>query len=140
MAYDEQNVFAKILRGEMPSHRLFEDEETLAFLDVMPRVAGHTLVIPKAKAVNIFDVDDAVLAATMRTVRRLAPAVRDAFGAAGLLIQQFNEKAAGQMVFHLHVHILPRFEGVPLAPHSGKMEAQDVLAANAEKIRARLGA
>lgn len=140
MAYDEQNIFAKILRGELPCQKLFEDEHTLAFLDIMPRAEGHTLVIPKAKAVNIFDVDDATLSAVMRTVRRLAPVVRDAMRADGILIQQFNEKAAGQMVFHLHVHIVPRWEGVALKPHSGTMEDGAVLAANAEKIKARLGA
>lgn len=139
MAYDEGNVFAKILRGDMPSYKIYEDDDTFAFLDVMPRADGHTLVIPKSKAINLFDVDDATVAAVMRTVRRLAPAVRDAFGAGGLLIQQFNEPAAGQTVFHFHVHIIPRWEDVPLKPHAGVMEKADVLTANAEKLRARLG-
>lgn len=139
MAYDESNVFAKILRGELPCHKVYEDAHTLAFMDIMPRADGHTLVIPKAKAVNIFDVDDDTLCALMRTVRKIAPAVRDAMRAGGLLIQQFNESAAGQMVFHIHVHIIPRWEGVRLKPHSGEMEDAAVLAENAAKIRAALG-
>lgn len=139
MAYDDGNVFAKILRGELPCHKVYEDEHTLAFMDIMPRADGHTLVIPKAKAVNIFDIDDETLAQVMRTVRMLAPAVRDAMGAGGILIQQFNEAAAGQLVFHFHAHILPRWEGVKLKPHSGEMADPEDLAANAEKIRAALG-
>jgi histidine triad (HIT) family protein len=139
MAYDPDNIFAKILRGEIPCQKIYEDDATFAFLDIMPRTDGHTLVIPKAPFVNLFDVDETSLAATIRTVRKLSPAVRDAFGAGGVTIQQFNEAAAGQMVFHLHFHILPRSEGVALRPAAGKMEDPSVLAANAEKIRAQLG-
>ena len=140
MGYDDNNVFAKILRGEIPSCKVYEDDHTLAFMDIMPRAAGHCLVIPKTKAINIFDVDAQTFGQVMETVRRLAPAVREAMGADGILIQQFNEAPAGQMVFHLHYHIVPRHEGVALRPHSGEMEDAAVLEANAEKIRAAIAA
>ena len=138
MSYDDSNVFAKILRGELPCHKIYEDDETLAFMDIMPRADGHCLVIPKAPAVNIFDADEDLLCVLMRTVRKLAPVVRDAMEAEGVLIQQFNEAAAGQMVFHIHFHIIPRWANRPLKPHTGEMEDSDVLAANAAKIRDRL--
>lgn len=115
-AYDDQNVFAKILRGELPCHKVYEDEQTLAFMDIMPRAEGHCLVIPKAPARNLFDVSPPDLAAVMSTVQKLARAARSALGADGISIQQFNESAGGQVVFHLHVHILPRWEGVSLKP------------------------
>lgn len=139
MAYDDTNVFAKILRGELPAHKLYEDDETFVMMDIMPRGDGHCLVIPKKPARNIFDVEPDSLAAVMRTVQKLSRAVTKAFGADGVTIQQFNEKAGGQVVFHLHVHVLPRFEGVALKPHTGAMEKPEILAANAEKIRAALG-
>jgi histidine triad (HIT) family protein len=137
-AYDPNNVFAKILRGELPAHKLYEDEDTLAFMDIMPRGDGHCLVIPKKPSRNIFDVEQDSLVAVARTTQKLALAVKKAFSADGVTIQQFNEQAGGQIVFHLHVHILPRFEGVALRPHTGQMEKPEVLAANAEKIRAAL--
>lgn len=137
--YDPSNVFAKILRGELPAHKLYEDTDTFAFMDIMPRGDGHCLVIPKKPARNILDVDADSLAAVARTTQKLAKAVMRAFGADGVTVQQFNEPAGGQVVFHLHVHIIPRFDGVNLKPHSGQMEDQSVLAANAEKIRAALG-
>lgn len=137
-AYDTDNVFAKILRGELPSHKLYEDEATFAFMDIMPRGDGHCLVIPKKPSRNILDVDADSLSAVMATTQKLARAVVKAFSAAGVTVQQFNESAGGQVVFHLHVHIIPRFEGVALRPHSGTMEDQAVLAENAEKIRAAL--
>jgi histidine triad (HIT) family protein len=139
MAYDDTNVFAKILRGELPAHKLYEDDDTFAMMDIMPRGDGHCLVIPKKPSRNIFDVEPESLAAVMRTVQKLSRAVTKAFGADGVTIQQFNEKAGGQVVFHLHVHVLPRFEGVTLKPHTGAMEKPEILAANAEKIRAALG-
>ncbi|MCC0029072.1 MAG: HIT family protein [Brucellaceae bacterium] len=138
-AYDDSNIFAKILRGEIPSHKLYEDDETFAFMDIMPRGDGHCLVIPKAPARNILDADPASLAAVMATVQKLSRAVMTAFGAEGVTVQQFNEPAGGQVVFHLHFHVIPRFDGVKLRPHSGEMEDPDVLKANAEKIRAALG-
>jgi histidine triad (HIT) family protein len=138
MPYDDNNVFARILRGELPCHKVYEDEHSIAFMDIMPRADGHTLVIPKTKAVNIFDVDDDTLVKLIRTVRKVAPAVRDAMRAGGILVQQFNEADAGQMVFHIHFHIIPRWRDVKLRPHSGEMEDAAVLAANADKIRAAL--
>ncbi len=136
--YDTDNVFAKILRGEIPAHKVYEDDETLAFMDIMPRGDGHSLVIPKKPARNIFDVDADSLAAVMRTVSKVARAGRKAFGADGATIQLFNEPAGGQVVFHLHVHVIPRFTGVALRPHTGDMAPQETLAANAEKLRAAL--
>ncbi|MBD0321745.1 MAG: HIT family protein, partial [Gemmatimonadetes bacterium] len=133
-AYDPQNVFAKILRGELPCHKVYEDETTLAFMDVMPRADGHVLVIPKNPARTIFDIAPDDLCATYRTVQKIARAAKEAMGADGLTIQQFNESAGGQVVFHLHVHILPRREGVPLRPHTGQMADQGMLKEHAEKI------
>jgi histidine triad (HIT) family protein len=140
MAYDESNVFAKVLRGEIPCHKLYEDEDTLAFLDIMPRSEGHTLVITKEKARDLFDIRPEALARLMAVVQKLAPKIKDAVGAEGVLIQQFNGAAAGQTVFHLHVHIVPIKPGVPLKPHAGIMEDQAKLAATAEKIRKKLSA
>ncbi|PSM19798.1 MULTISPECIES: HIT family protein [Nitratireductor] len=139
-AYDADNVFAKILRGELPAHRLYEDEHTLAFMDIMPRGDGHCLVIPKKPSRTILDVEATDLAAVMATAQLLARAVTRAFSADGVTIQQFNEPAGGQVVFHLHVHVIPRFEGVKLRPHTGEMADQAVLAEQAEKIRTALAA
>lgn len=139
MSYDTNNIFAKILRGEIPCHKVYEDEATLAFMDVMPRADGHTLVIPKAPSRNLLDADPAVLGALMASVQKVAKAVAKAFDADGILISQFNEPAAGQTVYHLHVHILPRHEGVSLRPHGGKMADNGVLAKHAGMIRAALG-
>lgn len=139
IAYDDGNIFAKILRGEIPCHRVYEDADTLAFMDVMPQAPGHLLVIPKQPSRNMLDADPAVLAKTIAVVQKLAKAAKDAFDADGIFIAQFNEPAAGQTVFHLHFHIIPRHEGAALKPHSGKMEDGDVLAANAEKIIGELG-
>lgn len=140
MSYDTNNVFAKILRGEIPCHKVHEDAHTLAFMDVMPQADGHTLVIPKQTSRNLLDADAAALGPLMASVQKVAKAVRQAFGAEGILIQQFNEPAAGQTVFHLHVHILPRTAGIPLRPHSGKMADNQLLARHAEMIRAALEA
>jgi histidine triad (HIT) family protein len=140
MAYDENNVFAKVLRGEIPCHKIYEDGDTLAFLDIMPRSEGHALVITKERARDLFDVSPDALAKLMAVVQKLAPKVKEAMGAEGVLIQQFNGEAAGQTVFHLHVHIVPRKEGEMLKPHAGTMEDQAKLAATAEKIRAKLKA
>ena len=137
-SYDPDNVFAKILRGEVPSHKLYEDDDTFTFMDSMPRGDGHCLVIPRKPSRNIHDVEPESLAAVMATTQKLARAVVKAFSADGVTVQQFNEPAGGQVVFHLHVHIIPRFEGVKLRPHTGEMEKPEVLAANADKIRAAL--
>ena len=136
--YDDNNVFAKILRGELPAERLYEDDHTLAIMDIMPRGPGHCLVIPKAPARNIFDVEAESLSEVMATTQKMARAVVRAFNADGVTIQQFNESAGGQVVFHLHVHVIPRFDGVAMKPHTGTMEDTGVLKANAEKIRAAL--
>ena len=132
MTYDQNNVFAKVLRGELPSHKIYEDEDTLAFLDILPRAEGHALVITKEKARDLFDVSPQALA-------KLSPQIKEAVGADGVLIAQFNGAAAGQTVFHLHVHIIPRKEGTELKPHAGIMADQAQLAATAEKIRKTLG-
>ena len=138
MTYDDGNVFAKILRGELPCQKVHETDGVLAFMDIMPRGEGHVLVVPKAKARNIFDAKPDDLAELAKAVQIVARATKEAFAADGLTIQQFNESAGGQVVFHLHVHVIPRFEGVPLKPHTGQMEANDVLAEHAERIRAAL--
>ena len=138
MAYDETNVFAKILRGEIPSHKVFEDDDVLVFMDAMPQGPGHTLVVPKAASRNLLDADPAELAKLLPIVQNVARAVKSAFAADGVSIFQYNEPAGGQSVLHLHIHVVPRFEGVPLKPHSGTMEDGAVLAANADKVRAAL--
>ena len=140
MGYDNNNVFAKILRGELPAQKVYEDADTLAFMDIMPRCDGHVLVIPKTPARNVLDATPAQLAACMATVQKVAAATMKAFGAAGITLQQFNEPAGGQVVFHLHFHILPRSEGVALGPPSSKMEKSENLAANAERIKKAMAA
>ncbi len=137
-AYDPQNIFAKILRGELPCEKIYEDEHTLAFMDIMPRADGHALVIPKSPARNILDIDADVLARLARSVQTVARAVKAGMNADGLTIQQFNESAGGQVVFHIHVHVIPRWAGVAMRPHTGEMAPKDQIAANAAKIRAAL--
>jgi histidine triad (HIT) family protein len=139
MSYDTDNIFAKILRGEIPSEQVFQDDDTLVFMDIMPRVDGHCLVIPKTPCRNVLDASPAQLAAVMATVQRMSHAVMAAFGATGVTIQQFNETDGGQEVFHLHFHVLPRHAGQSMRP-PGKMEDMAVIKANAEKIRTALTA
>lgn len=136
--YDPDNIFGKILRGEIPAHKVYEDEHSLAFMDVMPQGEGHTLVIPKAPARGLLDADPDSLAALMASVQKVARAVKTAFQAEGLTLFQFNEPAGGQTVFHLHVHVIPRREGVPLKRHEGGMADNAVLAEHAARIRAAL--
>ena len=136
-SYDSNNIFAKILRGELPAHTVYEDADTLAFMDIMPRGPGHCLVIPRKAARNILDADHDSLAAVIKTVQTLSRAVMKAFAAPGVTVQQFNEPAGGQVVFHLHFHVIPRFDGVSLKP-PGTMEKPEILAANARKIKAAL--
>ena len=131
--YDKENIFAKILRGEMPSHKIYENKHTFAFMDIMPRGDGHALVIPKAPARNLLDADIQILNQVHQTVQLIGRAAMSGFSADGLTIQQFNEPAGGQIVFHYHVHVIPRFEGVKLRPHTGDMEEPEILAANAQK-------
>ena len=138
-AYDPDNIFAKILKGEIPCHKLYEDEDTLAFLDIMPRTEGHALVITKEPAADLYGITPEGLGKLMGVVQKLAPKIRDAVGAEGVLIQQFNGAVAGQTVFHLHVHIVPRKDGVPMRPEGSKMADPEELKATGEKIKAVLG-
>jgi len=133
-AYDDNNIFAKILRGEIPCHKIYEDEHSIAFMDVMPQAPGHALVVPKHPSRNLLDASPESLAHVITVVQKVANAVEAAFEADGIYIAQFNEPAAGQTVFHLHFHIIPRHEGTALKPHSGKMEDGAVLAENAARI------
>jgi histidine triad (HIT) family protein len=137
-AYDPNNPFAKILRGEFPSYKVYEDDHTLAFLDIMPRSVGHTLVIPKAPARNILDISPEDFAHVARVAQKIARAAMEAFDADGITIQQFSEPAGGQVVFHLHVHVMPRHEGVVLLPPASRKEDGKVLEANAAKLMAAL--
>ncbi len=139
MSYDTDNIFAKILRGEIPCEKLYEDDDTFVFMDIMPRADGHCLVIPKTPARNMLDASLAQLAACLKTVQKMGHAVMAAFGADGVTVQQFNEAAGGQEVFHLHYHVLPRHEGEKMRP-PGKQEDFAVIKANADKIRAALRA
>jgi histidine triad (HIT) family protein len=132
--YDPSNIFAKILRGELPCHKVYENATTLAFMDIMPRVDGHVLVIPKQPSRGLLDASPSTLAALMETVQIVGRATVAAMQADGLTIQQFNEDAGGQVVFHLHMHILPRKNGIPLRPHTGEMAGSDILANHAREI------
>lgn len=136
--YDPHNAFARILCGELPCHKVHEDEHTLAFMDLMPRADGHVLVVPKAPSRNLLDIAPDDLGHLVQAVQHVARAVKIAMHADGLTIQQFNEPAGGQVVFHTHVHVLPRRTGVPLRPHTGEMAKTETLAAQAEAIRAAL--
>jgi histidine triad (HIT) family protein len=137
-SYDPNNVFAKILRGELPSHKVYEDDRAFAFLDIMPRAPGHTLVVPKVQARNILDIAPDDLAYVHQVAQKIAKAAVNVFGADGITIQQFNEGAGGQVVFHLHVHVIPRKAGVPMKPPASEKEKPDVLAENAKKLAAAL--
>jgi histidine triad (HIT) family protein len=138
MAYDTNNVFARILRGEIQAHKVYEDVYTLAFMDVMPQSNGHTLVIPKFEAENLFDLAPESLSATILTTQRIARAVKKAFDPPGILIAQLNGTGAGQSVFHIHFHIMPRYEGLDLKLHAREMADPNVLAQQAARIRAAL--
>ncbi len=138
MPYDPNNIFAKIMRGEIPCHKIYEDDETFVFMDIMPQVNGHCLVLPKSPSRNLLDADPAALAQLMTSVQRVARAAMKAINATGCQIRQYNETVAGQTVFHLHFHVMPMSEGDTLRPHSGSMADQTVLARQAEQIRAAL--
>jgi histidine triad (HIT) family protein len=137
MQYDPENIFAKILKGEIPSFKVYEDEDTYCFMDIMPRSDGHCLVIPKTPCRNILDASPAQLAACMATVNKVANACMSAFGANGITLQQFSEAAGGQEVFHLHFHIHPRHEGVSMRP-AGKMGDMDAIKAHTDAIAAAI--
>jgi histidine triad (HIT) family protein len=139
MSYDPDNIFAKILRAEIPSHKVYEDDDTYALMDIMPRADGHVLVIPKTPARNLLDASPAQLAAVIATTQKIARATMQAYGSTGVTVQQFNEESGGQEIYHLHFHILPRHDGVGLRP-PGVMADQAVLADLAAKLRAVLDA
>jgi histidine triad (HIT) family protein len=138
MAYDPTNIFARILRGEIPCHKVYEDDDTLAFMDIMPQSEGHTLVLPKMPAENVFELPPEALAATIRTVQKVAKAVRKAFDPPGMMIAQLNGPEAGQSVFHLHFHVVPRYTGRDLSLHAGRMADPQELAAHAQRVREQL--
>ena len=140
MAYDPNNLFARIGRGDIPSIRVYEDADTLAFMDIMPQADGHTLVIPKRAGENLFDTAPADVVAAMQTTQRVAKAVQHAFAAPGVIISQFNGEAAGQTIFHLHFHIIPAYPATRLQHHARIKADPDKLEQHAAKIRASLRA
>ncbi len=140
MSYDPNNIFAKILRGEAPAIKVYENEHTLAFMDIMPQVEGHTLVIPKAPAVDLHDLEPDMLAETIRTTQLVAAAVKSAFDAPGIMLAQLSGAAAGQTVFHIHFHILPRHDGIEFKLHAREVEDMEKLEAHASRITAALNA
>lgn len=139
-SYDSNNIFAKILRGELPSYKVYEDDKAFAFLDIMPRTPGHTLVLPKAPARNILDVSADDLTYVMIVTQRIAKAAVKAFDSDGVTIQQFNESAGGQVVFHLHVHVIPRKAGVAMKPPASEKEKPEVLTEHAKKLATAIAA
>ena len=139
-SYDPNNIFAKILRGELPCYKVYEDDKAFAFLDIMPRSPGHTLVLPKAPARNLLDIDTDDLAHVMKVAQKVAKASIAALGADGVTVQQFNEGAGGQVEFHLHVHVIPRKAGVIMKPPAAEKEKPDVLADIAKKLAAAIAA
>jgi len=138
MAYDTNNIFARIVRGEIPCHKVYEDADTLAFMDIMPQSAGHTLVVPKAAGEDVFTTAPESVAAAIRTAQKVARAVSKAFSPPGIMIAQLNGPAAGQSVFHLHFHVIPRYAGKDLGIHAAKAADPAVLAEHAARIRAAL--
>ncbi len=138
MAYDPTNIFAKILRGEIPAHKVYEDESTIAILDVMPQADGHTLVIPKAAAENLFDLEPAMAEAAIRVGQRVARAAMKAFQPAGITLMQFNGAEAGQTVFHFHLHVIPRYAGQPLRSHGRGFAEPALLEDHTARLKAVL--
>jgi histidine triad (HIT) family protein len=138
--YDPNNIFAKILRGELPCYKVYENDKVLAFLDIMPRSPGHTLVLPKAPARNILDIGADDLSHVITAAQKIAKAAIKAFSADGITIQQFNEGAGGQVVFHLHLHVIPRKAGVAMKPPASEKEKPHVLAEIAKKLAAAIAA
>ena len=138
MAYRDTNVFAQILRGNAPAFKVYENDSVLAFMDIMPQMDGHTLVIPKSAAENLHDVEPEILGETIKVVQLVSGAVQRAFEAPGIMIAQLNGAAAGQTVFHLHFHIMPRFEGLDFKLHAREVEDGEKLAEFAQRIRTQL--
>lgn len=137
-SYDDKNIFAKILKGELPCEKVFEDQYTIAIMDIMPRADGHVLVLPKKHCRNMLDADTETLSHVMDTTQRIARAQMQTLNADGITMQQFNETAGGQIVFHLHMHVIPRFENIKMRPHSGEMADADILKTLASKLRSVL--
>ncbi len=135
LKYDDNNVFARIIRGELPCHKVYENERTLALMDLMPQSLGHVLVLPKVKAVNIFDINPECLEDLIKDVQRVAKAAQKAFDADGICLFQFNGEEAGQTVFHLHFHVVPRYAHEAMKHHVSQEEDHQVLAEHAEKLR-----
>ncbi|MCC5794850.1 MAG: HIT domain-containing protein [Chromatiales bacterium] len=138
MAYDDSNIFARILRGEAPAHVVHEDALTIAILDVMPQAEGHTLILPRVPAENLFDLPEAHAAAVMASARRVGLALQEALACDGITVMQFNGAAAGQTVFHYHLHLVPRWSGKPLMAHAREPVADELLVPLARKIRSAL--
>jgi histidine triad (HIT) family protein len=138
-AYDPNNIFAKILRGELPCYKVYEDDKALAFLDIMPRAPGHVLVLPKAPARNILDAAPDDLTHVVKIAQKIAKVSVEVFGAHGVTLQQFSESAGGQVVFHLHVHVIPRQDGIALKPPASVKEDPQVLKEQAARLTAALG-
>lgn len=138
MSYDSNNIFARILRGEIPAYKVYEDERTLAFMDVMPQSDGHTLVVPKYSAANLFELPAAQLQSLIAITQKVAVAARQAFSADGITLMQFNGEAAGQTVFHIHFHVVPRYRGREMILHGRTMADAALLQANAQKLKAVL--
>ncbi|MEH2469536.1 histidine triad (HIT) family protein [Nitrobacteraceae bacterium AZCC 2161] len=139
-AYDPNNIFAKILRGEFPCYKVYEDDHVLAFLDIMPRTPGHTLVIPKVPARNILDISQEDFAHVARGAHKIAQAAKQAFKADGMTIAQYSEASGGQVVFHFHMHVMPRHDNVGLLPPASRKEDPNVLEDNATALIAALKA
>lgn len=138
MAYDDNNIFAKILRGEAPCIKVYEDDKNFSFMDVMPQAEGHTLVIPKAPAENLFDLEPEHYASLAQVTQKIAAAVKQAIGSPGVMIAQLNGAEAGQTVFHFHNHIIPRWSGLEMKLHAREMADMAELEEQAQKIRAAL--
>ena len=137
MSYDDQNIFARILRGELPAIKVYEDDQTLAFMDIMPQAEGHTLVIPKSPAVTLLDLSPEAAAYTIQIVQKIAKAMETALDAIGIVLMQLSGAAAGQTVPHVHFHLIPSSIH-ELGRHAAQMGDQEKIAALAEKIKAAL--
>lgn len=137
MNYDDQNIFAKILRGEIPCIKVYEDDKTLAFMDIMPQADGHTLVIPKEPAITLMDLSPESAAYTINIVQKVGKAIQTALGAQGIVVMQLNGSKAGQTVPHIHFHLIPSSIH-ELGKHAAQMGDMDKIKQRAEKIRAEL--
>lgn len=137
MAYDDQNIFARIIRGELPAIKVYEDEQVLAFMDIMPQADGHTLIIPKTPAVTLLDLPAEVAAYTIQIVQRIAQAIETALDAQGIVLMQLSGSSAGQTVPHVHFHLIPSSVH-ELGKHAAQMGDQDRIKQLAEKIKAAL--